>query len=159
MLLTKEAKASWRGCSSFYSPFCRRCGVGRVAVVMNARLQRRIRALTCINEMELNPPDGTGWCFPQTCFFTSPTAMKVAHSLPATASPRAAATVAEVTEVLERKLVAMGVVEATNSRPSTEEATTTSPRATALPLHRASASRVIMGKVEFNLCCVWISCH
>lgn len=110
----------------------------------------------CMNEMELNPPDATARPFLQTYFFTSPTAMKAAHSPPATASPPAAATVAEVMEVLERKPVAMGVVEATNSRPSTEEATTTSPRATAPPPHRASASRAIMGKVGFHLCCVWV---
>lgn len=83
--------------------------------------------------------------------------MKVAPRLLATASPRVADTVAQVTEVVEGKLVAMGVVEATNSHhPSMEEATTISPRATALPLHRASASRAIMVKVEFNLSCVWI---
>lgn len=95
--------------------------------------------------------------FSNVCFSKSPTAMKVALSPLATASPRAAATVAEVTEVVEAKLVATGVVEATSSRPSTEEATTTNPPATAPPLHRASASRAIMGKVELHLCYVWLS--
>lgn len=87
----------------------------------------------------------------------SSTALKVARSLLATASPRVVDTVAEATEVVERKLVAMGVAEATNSHPSMEEATTTRRRATALPLHRASASRAITVKVELNLSCVWIS--
>lgn len=96
--------------------------------------------------------------FPQmSVSVCSSTAMKVAHSLLATASPQVADTVAEAMEVVEGKPVAMGVTEATNSHPSMEEATTTSPRATALPLHRASASRAIMVKVEFNFSYVWIS--
>lgn len=77
--------------------------------------------------------------------------MKLAHSLLATASPQVVDTVAEDMEVVEGKLVAMGVAQATSSHPSMEEATTTSPRATALPLHRASASRAIMVKVGFNI--------
>lgn len=77
--------------------------------------------------------------------------MKGAHRLLATASPQVVDTVAEATGVVEGKLVAMGVLEATNSHPSMEEATTTSPQATALPLRRASTSRAIMVKVEtFN---------
>lgn len=90
-------------------------------------------------------------------FLCSSTAMKVAHNLLATASPQVVDTVAEATEVVEAKLVAMGVAEATNSHPSMAEGTTTSLRATALPLHRASASRAIMVKVELNLSFVWIS--
>lgn len=80
----------------------------------------------------------------------SSTAMKVAHSLLATPSPQALDTVVEATGAAEGRLVAMGGAEATNSHPSMEEATTTSPRATAPPLHRASASRAIMVKVEVS---------
>lgn len=76
--------------------------------------------------------------------------MKVAHSLRATASPQVVDTVVEATGAVEAKLVAMGGAEATSSHPSMEEVTTTSPRATAPPLHRASASRAIMVKVEVN---------
>lgn len=77
--------------------------------------------------------------------------MKAAHSLRATASPQAVGTVVEAaTGAVEAKLVAMGAAEATSSRPSMEEVTTTSPPATAPPLHRASASRATTVKVEVN---------
>lgn len=85
------------------------------------------------------------------------TAMKAAHSRLATVSPQVVDTVAGVTEAVVGKLVAMGVAGATSSHPSMEEATTTSPRATAPPLRRASASRAITVKVElhFSFVCLF----
>lgn len=103
-----------------------------------------------MNEMHLSQMSHVSLC--------SSTATKVAHSLLATASLQVVDSVAEATEAVEGKLVAMGAAEATSSHRSMEEATTTSPRATTLPLHRASASsRAIMVKVELKCPCIWMS--
>ena len=85
---------------------------------------------------------------PKFFVFSPSTDMKVAHSLPATTSLQA---VEEVTAVVEVSLVAMGAAAATNPHPNMEEVTTTRLQATTPPLHRATASRASMAKVEVNM--------
>lgn len=74
--------------------------------------------------------------------------MKAAHSLLATTSRRVVDRVEVVTAAVEVRVVAMEAAGATNNHPNTVEVTTTSLRATTRPLHRATASRASMVKVE-----------
>lgn len=74
--------------------------------------------------------------------------MKVIRRLLATTSHRAVDRVEVVMAAVEVRLVAMGAVGATSNHPNMEEVTTTSLRATTPPLHRATASKASMVKVE-----------
>lgn len=74
--------------------------------------------------------------------------MKAAHRLLATTSRQVVDTAEEAMAVVEVRLAVMGVVGATNNHHSMEEVTTTHLRATTPPLHRTTASRASMGRVE-----------
>lgn len=71
-----------------------------------------------------------------------------AHRLLATTSRQVADTAEEAMAVVEVRLAVMGVVGATNNHHNTEEVTTTHLQATTPPLHRTTASRASMGRVE-----------
>lgn len=74
--------------------------------------------------------------------------MKAAHRLLATTSRQVADTAEGAMAVVEVRLAVMGAAGATNNHHNMEEVTTTHLQATTPPLHRTTASRASMGRVE-----------